>query len=220
MALTGQEVTNAIHDLGWRLVLGRLSTHVAVRSVAAGAEVAALVAGVPTDDRLQIDIRADGVLLSVRTSGTRSLTGRDVVVARAVTRMLTDNGFRTDVGGSRAPQSLEIAVDAMDIPLIRPFWQAVLGYVEEIPGSGPDGALADPLGQGPAVWFQQMDQPRPQRNRIHLDISVPHDEAPGRIERTLAAGGRLLSDAEAPAFWVLADAEGNEVCITTWQGRD
>jgi 4a-hydroxytetrahydrobiopterin dehydratase len=27
-------------------------------------------------------------------------------------------------------------------------------------------------------------------------------------------------DAEAPAFWVLADAEGNEACITTWQGRD
>jgi 4a-hydroxytetrahydrobiopterin dehydratase len=24
----------------------------------------------------------------------------------------------------------------------------------------------------------------------------------------------------APAFWVLADPEGNEACITTWQGRD
>jgi len=40
------------------------------------------------------------------------------------------------------------------------------------------------------------------------------------VEATLAAGGKLLSDAEAPAFWVLADAEGNEACITTWQGRD
>jgi len=36
----------------------------------------------------------------------------------------------------------------------------------------------------------------------------------------LAAGGRLVSDAAAPAFWVLADAEGNEACICTWQGRD
>ena len=26
--------------------------------------------------------------------------------------------------------------------------------------------------------------------------------------------------AEAPAFWVLADPEGDEACITTWQGRD
>jgi len=49
---------------------------------------------------------------------------------------------------------------------------------------------------------------------------VPHDEAPLRIEATLAAGGTVRSDAEAPAFWVLADPEGNEACITTWQGRD
>jgi 4a-hydroxytetrahydrobiopterin dehydratase len=65
-----------------------------------------------------------------------------------------------------------------------------------------------------------MSEPRPQRNRIHLDISVPHDEARRRIENALAAGGVLVSDTEAPAFWVLADAEGNEACITTWQGRD
>ena len=36
----------------------------------------------------------------------------------------------------------------------------------------------------------------------------------------LAAGGVLVSDRAAPAFWVLADAEGNEVCVCTWQGRD
>ena len=50
-------------------------------------------------------------------------------------------------------------------------------------------------------------------------ISVPHDEAPLRIEATLAAGGSVRSDAAAPAFWVLADPEGNEACVTTWQGR-
>ena len=64
-----------------------------------------------------------------------------------------------------------------------------------------------------------MDVARPQRNRIHVDVSVPHDGAQARLEAALAAGGRLLSDAEAPAFWVLADAEGNEACVTTWQGR-
>jgi 4a-hydroxytetrahydrobiopterin dehydratase len=49
---------------------------------------------------------------------------------------------------------------------------------------------------------------------------VPHDEAAGRIERALAAGGRLVSAERAPAFWILADAEGNEACVCTWQGRD
>ena len=65
-----------------------------------------------------------------------------------------------------------------------------------------------------------MDEPRPQRNRIHLDVTVAHDEALARMDRALAAGGHLVSDAAAPAFWILADAEGNEACICTWQGRD
>jgi 4a-hydroxytetrahydrobiopterin dehydratase len=115
---------------------------------------------------------------------------------------------------------VEIAIDALDIAAIRPFWKAVLAYVDEPGRAGPEDPLVDPLGQGPAVWFQQMDAPRPQRNRIHLDVSVPHDEAEARIRATLAAGGVLRYDAEAPTFWVLADPEGNEACVTTWQGRD
>jgi 4a-hydroxytetrahydrobiopterin dehydratase len=70
------------------------------------------------------------------------------------------------------------------------------------------------------VWFQQMDAPRPQRNRIHLDVIVPHDVAEERVAATLAAGGRLVSADRAPAFWVLADVEGNEACVCTWQGRE
>jgi 4a-hydroxytetrahydrobiopterin dehydratase len=70
------------------------------------------------------------------------------------------------------------------------------------------------------VWFQQMDAPRLQRNRIHIDVNVSHDEARQRSAAALAAGGRITRDTEAPAFWVLSDAEGNEACISTWQGRD
>ena len=47
-----------------------------------------------------------------------------------------------------------------------------------------------------------------------------HDEAEPRIRAALAAGGTLVRDAEASAFWVLADGEGNEACVTTWQGQD
>jgi hypothetical protein len=65
----------------------------------------------------------------------------------------------------------------------------VLGYADEPGRSGPWDGLVDPLGQGPAVWFQRMDAPRPQRNRIHVDVSVPHDEAEPRIQAALAAGG-------------------------------
>ena len=131
-----------------------------------------------------------------------------------------DGGDGGDSGDGRSVQVLEIGIDALDAAAIRPFWRAVLGYVDEPGRSGPWSGLIDPLGQGPAVWFQRMDAPRPQRNRIHFDVSVPHDEAESRIGAALAAGGTLRYDTEAPAFWVLADAEGNEACVTTWQGRD
>jgi 4a-hydroxytetrahydrobiopterin dehydratase len=103
----------------------------------------------------------------------------------------------------------------MDEAVIRPFWAAVLDYsVVEA-----DGSLVDPRGQGWPIWFQQMDEPRTDRNRFHLDVSVPHDLAEQRIAAALAAGGRMVSDARAKAFWILADAEGNEACICTWQDR-
>jgi 4a-hydroxytetrahydrobiopterin dehydratase len=117
-------------------------------------------------------------------------------------------------------QILEIAIDAMDIASIRPFWKAILGYADEAGKSDSEDPLVDLARQRPAIWFQQMDAPRPQRNRIHFDVSVPHDEAHDRIQAALGAGGTVRYDDEAPAFWVLADAEGNEACITTWQARD
>ncbi len=101
-----------------------------------------------------------------------------------------------------------------------PFWQAVLNYVPEKTAEGEQvTAILDPEGIGPPVWFQQMEQPRPQRNRVHFDVTVPHDVAEQRVQATLDAGGVLVSDARAKAFWVLADAEGNEACVCTWQDR-
>jgi hypothetical protein len=76
--------------------------------------------------------------------------------------------------------------------------------------------LVDPHRHGPSFWFQQMDAPRPHRNRIHVDISVPHDQAEARVAAAIAAGGHLVTDQNASAWWVLADAEGNEAFVATW----
>jgi 4a-hydroxytetrahydrobiopterin dehydratase len=120
----------------------------------------------------------------------------------------------------RRSTALEIAIDALDFDAVRPFWAAVLDYVDApADDDGVVRAVVDPLGLHPAVWFQQLSEPRPQRNRIHFDVTVPHDVADRRIAATLAAGGRLLSDRAARAFWVLADPEGNEACVCTWQDR-
>jgi 4a-hydroxytetrahydrobiopterin dehydratase len=89
------------------------------------------------------------------------------------------------------------------------------------PGDPGYGAgLVDPAGQLPPIWFQQMDTPRPQRNRVHFDITVAHDEAEDRVRAAVAAGGTLVNDSFARSFWVLADAEGNEACVCAWTDRD
>jgi hypothetical protein len=61
--------------------------------------------------------------------------------------------------------------------------------------------------------------PRPPSNRIHIDVWLPHDQAEARVAAAIAAGGHLVSDDHAPAWWTLADAEGNEVDVATWMPR-
>jgi 4a-hydroxytetrahydrobiopterin dehydratase len=215
-----REVSEAIGAAGWRLVLGTVRTAVAVHGIAEAVEVAhvaADAAGAPGDESLEVALHGRRVGLAVQSRALDAVTPGDLALALRITEALAARGWRTVPDD--AVQLVEIAVDALDIPAVRPFWRAVLGYEDE-PGGGPESGLLDPARRGPAVWFQQMDAPRPQRNRIHLDVSVPHDQLQARLAAALAAGGRLLSDAEAPAFWVLADAEGNEACLTTWQGRD
>ncbi|WP_144119551.1 VOC family protein [Catellatospora sichuanensis] len=221
--LTRQQASEAVTGHGWRFVLGSLCTAVEVSSLAQAAEVASLAvaaAGPGAERHLLLDLRGDRVLLTVQVPGEMRVTGRETELAVRVSAALTEAGHTTDaVGGrQRVVQLLEIAIDALDIAAVRPFWLAVLGYAEV--GDDPGAAVVDPYGQGPTVWFQQMDRPRTQRNRIHLDISVPHDEADRRVAAAVAAGGRVVYDKEAPAFRVLADPEGNEVCVTTWLGRD
>jgi 4a-hydroxytetrahydrobiopterin dehydratase len=185
----------------------------------AGAAVTAC--GDDADAHLRADLRPDRVELSLADRARAAVTARDAELAHAVTAAVRALGREPSPGPAARPaQALEIAVDALDIPAVRPFWRAVLGLVGEGGTDGPTDALVDPAGQLPSVWFQQMDAPRPQRNRLHLDVTLPHELARARVEAALAAGGRLVSDARARAFWVLADAEGNEVCVCTWQDRD
>jgi 4a-hydroxytetrahydrobiopterin dehydratase len=107
-------------------------------------------------------------------------------------------------------QSVQLTIDSLVTAEVRPFWRAVLGYQEL-----GDEDLLDPRGRGPSIWFQSMDAPRPQRNRVHVDVFVPYDAAEARVAAALAAGGRLVDDSHAPHWWTLADAEGNEVDVAT-----
>jgi 4a-hydroxytetrahydrobiopterin dehydratase len=101
---------------------------------------------------------------------------------------------------------------------IFPFWRAVLGY-DPRPDS-PEEDIIDPRDRGPALWFEEMDEPRPDGGgAIHLAVWVPHDQAEARVQAALAAGGRMVRD-RAPSWWTLADPAGNEADVSTVLGRE
>ena len=137
---------------------------------------------------------------------------RDVALARRISAAAEELGIPAD---PTAVQLVTVTLDALVGAEVLPFWRALLGYRQI-----GDDYLADPARRGPGFGLQPMDARRPQRNRMHLDITVPHDQAEARISAAVAAGGRLVSDAHAPKWWVLADAEGNEACVATWIGRE
>lgn len=199
----------------WRYAVGTVQAAFRAGSFPGATGFAGEVAQLAEDQghHPDIDIRyPDRVVVRLTTHSVEDVTTRDADLARAISSLAAERGITAE---PHATLSIELGIDALDIDAIRPFWAAVLGYRVDNYGN-----LVDPLGRGPAVWFQQMDAPRPQRNRIHFDVTVPHDIAEQRVADALAAGGTLVSDARARAFWVLADTEGNEACVCTWLDRD
>lgn len=203
--------TDGVGD--WRYVLGAIRADYVAPSFPAAATLVVAIADAA--ERAQhhpdIDVRYPGrVRVLLTTHATGGLTTLDVELAREISRLAAASDatpMPADV------QGIEIAIDTIDADRIRPFWAAVLGYEDD------RGVLVDPFRGHPAFWFQQMDERRTERNRLHVDVSVPHDVAEQRIAAALAAGGTLVSDRRARAFWVLADADGNEACVCTWQDR-
>lgn len=183
----------------WRVLYHLVSACFRTETLSQGIALAGAIGRLAGDAErnLRVDLRSDGVTVSIR--------GRDVALARQISDAARDLGLVADPA---AVQVINVTIDALVSADVLPFWRALLGY-----GQIGDDYLFDPRGRGPGIEFQPMDSPRPQRNRIHVDVAVPHDQAEARVAAALAAGGRLVTDAYAPQWWVLADAEGNEACI-------
>lgn len=201
----------------WRVIGEGACAYFRTGSFAVGARFVEAISGLAgvEDHCPDVDLRHAGVTvrLITMTDDHFGLSEPDVELARRISAVARELGVVADPS---AVQTVLVTIDALVHPDVMPFWRAVLGYQDR--ADSPED-LIDPGGRGPALWFQQMDAPRPQRNRIHIDLWVPHDQAEARVAAAIAAGGRLISDKHAPGWWTLADAEGNEVAVATWQNH-
>ena len=110
------------------------------------------------DHRPGVDVRHDGVTVHMitYTDDYFGPSGRDVELARRISAVARKLGLAADPS---AVQSLLIIPGATNIAKVMPFWRAVLGY--EPRRDSPKEDLVDPHDRGPAFWFEQMKEPRP-----------------------------------------------------------
>jgi 4a-hydroxytetrahydrobiopterin dehydratase len=193
----------------WVVLHGGATAVFRVPSLGAAAHLAEAVAQVPGLEGSQTLLTIADGRLSVRLSrGVFRLEARHIALARAVSAMARAHGAVADRTGA---QEVQLAVAAQPDEVDVGFWRAVLGYA----GLDDDNAI-DPLGHGSTVWMQELSPAKPLRHAMHVDVSVAREHVQARLAAALAAGGRIVDDADAPAGWILADRAGNRVCITAW----
>lgn len=203
----------------WRLTFSAIACYPTGTPRAAGALAEAVAtladdAGLP----LCIDIRPGLVTLDTgkdrweMDEGYRPLAAKVQQAARGL-------GLTADV---TRPRFVQVGIDAVDVPAVRAFWRAALGY-EVDPRAGVTDLL-DPRRLNVVLFLQDLDPAdearRSQRNRIHLDLFVPDDTATARVAAAVAAGGRVVREAPEDGCWTIADPEGNELDIAVSPGRE
>jgi len=166
------------------------------------------------DHHPDVTLRYGAVEVSTRSHDVGAVTARDLRLAAAI------SGLARELGATPRRESVhlpELALDAADVPAVARFWSAAYtGSPDHVDGDD----VVDPDTGELILWLQQTEPHPEPRQRFHVDLWVAPDLAEARIAAILDAGGTLVSDAAAPSFTVLADPEGNKVCVCTCLDRD
>ncbi len=157
--------------------------------------------------RPDVDLRPEAVVVGV-PSWPGGIPAAAPAFAAAVS--VAAAGLRMTPDPSRA-QAIGIYVAQHSGADVRPFFMAALGYAPL-----GDTDAVDPLRRGPQLAFNPISGDVPARGRTHFDVFVPAAEAQARVDAALAAGGRLVDDSHAPAWWSLASPENHGVDIAAW----
>jgi 4a-hydroxytetrahydrobiopterin dehydratase len=200
----------------WRFFLMRLHARFRTGSFVRGLELVTRIteAAEEADHHPDVVLTYPHVDVDLHSHDVQGVTSRDVALARRISAIAAELGVEA---APREVSTLELALDVPDAAAVQPFWRAVLGYEDH--GDWPE--IMDPGGRNNTLWFQEAPGATGEvQQRFHLDIVVPRELAEERVEAAVAAGGTLVTDEHAPAFWVLADAHGNKVCVCTADGRE
>ena len=200
----------------WRKLAQALHARYLVPDYRAAAEFVSAVAEVAEAGAHRPDLRlADGTIdvsLCTREDGLW-VTRKDVEMAETISGIASGLGLTPD---PTAVTQLEIALDTAHEDRVSPFWSVLLT------GSADNtihDSVFDPSGRVPSLWFQGTEEHENPRQRWHFDLWLAPEVADERIHAAVASGGSIVDDSAAPAYTVLADPDGNRVCVCTATGR-
>ncbi|HEX5086181.1 MAG TPA: 4a-hydroxytetrahydrobiopterin dehydratase [Nocardioides sp.] len=199
----------------WRFFLGRLHARFRTGSFVKGLELVTRVteAAEAANHHPDVVLTYPQVDVDLTSHDVGGVTSRDLDLARRISAIAAELGVEA---APREVSTLELALDVPDADEVKPFWRTVLGYVDH--GDWPE--VIDKGGRNSTLWFQDAPGATGEvQQRFHLDIVVPREVAEERVQAALDAGGTLVSTDAVPAYWILADAHGNKVCVCTADGR-
>lgn len=152
------------------------------------------------------------ISLCTRQDG-RWVTQQDLDLARRISEIADEQGLRAEPG---AVTQLEIAPDTAHQDRVAAFWSVLL--TGSLDNTIYDSVF-DPTDRVPSLWFQGTQEHELPTHRWRFDLWLAAEVADERIAAAIAHGGSIVDDAGAPAFTVLADPDGNRVCIYGATGR-
>jgi catechol 2,3-dioxygenase-like lactoylglutathione lyase family enzyme len=116
------------------------------------------------------------------------------------------------VGMTTVSRHWSAVINCADIDRMTEFWSAVLG-LERHPASGDTFRVL--RGKHGNVALQLADDPVTYRDQVHFDVYVPAAERDDEVARIIGLGATHVRDSDEPEdpFVVLADPEGNYLCV-------
>ncbi|MBA2953630.1 4a-hydroxytetrahydrobiopterin dehydratase [Nocardioides sp. MAH-18] len=200
----------------WRFFLMKLHARFSTRSFVKGLELVTRIteAAEEANHHPDVVLTYPQVDVDLQSHDVHGVTSRDIALARRISEIAAELGVEA---APREVSTLELALDVPAYAEVKPFWAAVLGYDD----SAWPSEIMDRGGRNNTLWFQEAPGATGEvQQRFHLDIVVPREVAEERVRAAVAAGGTLVSEEAVPAYWVLADAHGNKVCVCTADGRE
>ena len=193
----------------WVVLHGGPTAVYRTTSLAEAASLANAIAQIPGLNGTRAQLNVVSERLTVRlTREVWNIESEHIALARDISKVAASHGA---VAEPHQVQEVQIAIAAKPDAIDLGFWRAVLGYEPML----EDNAI-DPLGNSSVIWMQELEASKDLQHAMHLDVSVAKENAQMRVVAAIDAGGVLIDDSHAPAWWTLSDRSGNKVCIVSW----